>query len=222
MYLNLGSKLKRIAKVLFIVLLAAVELAGLLAIAAPVGFAGGIAASARTFLGVGRIVLAMILAPGILWLLSVPLFILGHIVENSDIRTDLAVRGAAGDAPYRPEPQQQAQPAWEQPAWQQPQQQPEPPAWPDEPAAPAWPADDGQGAWQGAGDAQDGGWQQGGQDWNNGDDNGWNGGGGGAQQAGNDWANGGAQNPGWQGGADQTPDTDWSNPAGRGDRGNYN
>ena len=88
MYTNLGAKLKTIAKVVFWVLVAAVEICGVLMLAR-------VLHGAWFSLDVAGTLLVMALAPAAAWLLTIPLYAFGHLIENSDIRTDLAVRTAA-------------------------------------------------------------------------------------------------------------------------------
>ena len=88
MYTNIGAKLKTIAKVVFWVLVAAVEICGVLMLAR-------VLHGAWFSLDVAGTLLVMALAPAAAWLLTIPLYAFGHLIENSDIRTDLAVRTAA-------------------------------------------------------------------------------------------------------------------------------
>ena len=88
MYTNIGAKLKTIAKVVFWVLVAAAEICGVLMLAR-------VLHGAWFSLDVAGTLLVMALAPAAAWLLTIPLYAFGHLIENSDIRTDLAVRTAA-------------------------------------------------------------------------------------------------------------------------------
>ena len=88
MYTNLGAKLKTIAKVVFWALTAAAEICCVLMLAR-------VLPGAWYSLDVAGTLLVMALAPAVVWLLTVPLYAFGHLIENSDIRTDLAVRTAA-------------------------------------------------------------------------------------------------------------------------------
>lgn len=123
MYRNLGNKLKVIAKVFRWVLFAAMEAAGLymLFFDAPQTNQALIATC------------IMALAPLVAWISSLPFYAIGHMVENSDIRTDLAIRQYAAmraAAPKAAAPAQEA-PAQETPAQEAPAQEApaqEPPA----------------------------------------------------------------------------------------------
>ncbi|MBR5344913.1 MAG: hypothetical protein IK127_03735 [Clostridia bacterium] len=88
MYLNIGAKLKMIAKVVFWVLTVAVEIFGVLLVTRVIP-------GAWFSLDVFGTLLVMALAPAVFWLLTVVLYAAGHLIENSEIRTDLAVRTAA-------------------------------------------------------------------------------------------------------------------------------
>ena len=96
MYTNVGAKLKTIAKVVFWVLVAAVEICGVLMLAR-------VLPGAWFSLDVAGTLLVMALAPAAAWLLTILLYALGHLIENSDIRTDLAVRTAAAQGLIRRE-----------------------------------------------------------------------------------------------------------------------
>ena len=82
MYRNLGNKLKVIAKVFRWVLFAALEALGAITLF-------------TSYPEMGRALAAtaiMALAPLLAWISSLGFYALGHVVENSDIRTDLAIR----------------------------------------------------------------------------------------------------------------------------------
>lgn len=96
MYLNIGAKLKMIARVTFWVLLAAVEIFGVLMLTRVIP-------GAWFSLDVAWTLVIMALAPAVLWLLTVFLYAAGHLIENSEIRTDLAVRTAAAQGLIRRE-----------------------------------------------------------------------------------------------------------------------
>ena len=82
MYRNLGHKIKLIAKVCRWVLFALLELAGA---------AGLIMSRGTRSMAIGGAAV-MALGPLVAWLCTLLVYTLGHLVENSDIRTDLAVR----------------------------------------------------------------------------------------------------------------------------------
>ncbi len=90
MYLNIGHKLKVISKVAFWVLLAAFEIAGVVLVIRMLNGSMSV-----NFFSMLSTTAGMLLAPAIAWLFSIPLYVLGHMMENSEIRTDLAVRSAA-------------------------------------------------------------------------------------------------------------------------------
>ncbi len=106
MYMNLGHKLKVIARVAFWVLLALIEAAGALIL---VGIAAGRYEAEPVRLA--AVIAAMVLGPALSWLFSVPLYALGHMMENSDIRTDIAIRGAAAQGIINTDFLQMEQPA---------------------------------------------------------------------------------------------------------------
>ncbi len=83
MYRNPGHKIMLIAKVWRWVLFGALE---------AVGLAGLITAAGGLWQMIAAAAL-MAAAPLLAWLSSLLLYAAGHLVENSDIRTDLAVRG---------------------------------------------------------------------------------------------------------------------------------
>lgn len=85
MYRNLGHKIKLIAKVCRWVLFGLLEAAGLAGLVISGVYGGSISMALA-----GTAVMA--LGPLLAWLSSLLLYTLGHLVENSDIRTDLAVR----------------------------------------------------------------------------------------------------------------------------------
>ncbi|MBQ6173300.1 MAG: hypothetical protein IJK28_01595 [Clostridia bacterium] len=105
MYRNLGHKLKTIAKIEFWVILAASAGAGAwLLFFAEMGleFAGA---------------LLMVLSPLLGWLCSLLLYVLGHLVENSDMRTDMALRRFQQMSNSQRTPQQPPAYPQEQPAY---------------------------------------------------------------------------------------------------------
>lgn len=114
MYRNLGNKLKVIAKVFRWVLFGALEALGAITLF-------------TSYPEMGRALAAtaiMALAPLLAWISSLGFYALGHVVENSDIRTDLAIRQYAAmraAAPKAAAPAQEA-PAQEAPAQEAPAQ----------------------------------------------------------------------------------------------------
>ena len=90
MYKNLGYTIKSIARIGFWVLLAAVEIAGVIQIVRNFSYQYAFPSMLLSTLAV------MAVAPGVLWLMSLALYTIGQMVENSDIRTDLAIKQAKG------------------------------------------------------------------------------------------------------------------------------
>ncbi len=134
MYRNLGNKLKVIAKVFRWVLFGALEALGVIVLF-------------TNYPDMGRALAAtaiMALAPLLAWISSLPFYAIGHMVENSDIRTDLAIRQyaalrSAGPAAPKAAAVQEAetpqQPVQQSPS-QQPSQQTPPP--PQNASRPSW------------------------------------------------------------------------------------
>jgi len=82
MYRNLGHKIKAIAKVLRWVSFAAMEAVGAITLLY------NNPDFQRALIGAA----IMALAPLLAWIVSLTIYSIGHVVENSDIRTDLAIR----------------------------------------------------------------------------------------------------------------------------------
>ena len=133
MYRNLGHKIKIIAKVLRWVSFAAMEAVGAFTLLY------NNPDFQRALIGAA----IMALAPLLAWIVSLTIYSIGHVVENSDIRTDLAIRqyvalrsagpaapkaapAQGADAPQQGAQQQQA-PAGQQPP--QAQQNASRPSW---------------------------------------------------------------------------------------------
>jgi len=134
MYRNLGHKIKTIAKVLRWVSFAAMEAVGAFTLLY------NNPDFQRALLGAA----IMALAPLLAWILSLTIYSIGHVVENSDIRTDLAIRQyaalrSAGPAAPKAAAVQEAetpqQPVQQSPS-QQPSQQTPPP--PQNASRPSW------------------------------------------------------------------------------------
>ena len=115
MYKNLGYTIKSIARIGFWVLLATVEIAGVIQIVRNFSYQYAFPSMLLSTLVV------MAVAPGVLWLMSLALYTVGQMVENSDIRTDLAIKQAkglaAGAVPPVPQPGYQAN--YQQPPYPQ-------------------------------------------------------------------------------------------------------
>lgn len=101
MYKNLGYTIKSLARISFWVVLAVAEIAGLLMViqsfstitySSYSSYFAALDLFTRSSLLAGLVVMAV--APGVCWLGSLALYTVGQMVENSDIRTDLAVKQA--------------------------------------------------------------------------------------------------------------------------------
>ncbi len=121
MYKNLGYTIKSIARIGFWVALAVAEIAGIIMIVQYFGM-GSYSSYYRGYgslLGGSLLLTALVtmaVAPGVCWLMSLALYTVGQMVENSDIRTDLAVKQAkamsavAAMTPPSPQPAYQQNP----------------------------------------------------------------------------------------------------------------